>query len=59
MLNWLSFGSPYLNLSPEIAAISEIAREDTFNLLNLPYAWAGLGLFMAIGSKMGSVMGNG
>jgi ubiquinone/menaquinone biosynthesis C-methylase UbiE len=58
MLNWLSFGSPYLNLSPEIAAISETARQDTFNLFNLPYAWAGLGLFMVIGSKMGRVMGN-
>jgi ubiquinone/menaquinone biosynthesis C-methylase UbiE len=51
MLNWLSFGSPYISISPEIAAISDRAREDTFNLLHLPYAWAGWGLFMAIAIK--------
>ena len=51
ILNWLSFGSPYINISPEIAEISATARHDTFNLLNTPYAWAGLGLFMAVGYK--------
>jgi hypothetical protein len=51
MLNWLSFGNPYINISPDIAAISATARQDTLDLLNLPYAWAGWGLFMAIASK--------
>ncbi len=51
MLNWLSFGNSYLNINSEIATISAIARQDTFRLLNLPYAWAGWGLFMAIAIK--------
>jgi ubiquinone/menaquinone biosynthesis C-methylase UbiE len=51
ILNWLSFGNPYISMSPEIAAISMTARQDAFNLLNLSYAWAGLGLFMAIAIK--------
>ncbi|NJR31617.1 MAG: methyltransferase domain-containing protein [Chamaesiphon sp. CSU_1_12] len=30
MLSWLSFGSPYISISPEIAAISTQARQDVF-----------------------------
>jgi ubiquinone/menaquinone biosynthesis C-methylase UbiE len=51
MLNWLSFGNPYINISPEIADIFATARTDSFELLNLPYAWAAWGLFMAIANK--------
>jgi ubiquinone/menaquinone biosynthesis C-methylase UbiE len=51
MLNWLSFGQPYWHLSPEIAAVSKIARQEAFNLLQLPYAWVGMGLFLAKGIK--------
>jgi ubiquinone/menaquinone biosynthesis C-methylase UbiE len=52
MLNWLSFGQPYQHLSPEILAVSATARSEAFALLQLPYAWAGLGLFLAQANKL-------
>jgi ubiquinone/menaquinone biosynthesis C-methylase UbiE len=51
MLSWFSFGNPYVSFSKEIEAISGVARKDTFDLLKLPYAWSGFGLFIAIGCK--------
>jgi ubiquinone/menaquinone biosynthesis C-methylase UbiE len=48
---WLSFGNPYVSLNKEVEAISKIAKKDTFDLLKLRYAWAGFGLFVAIGCK--------
>jgi ubiquinone/menaquinone biosynthesis C-methylase UbiE len=46
LLSWLSFGQPYEQFSPEIAALSAMARQQAAELVALPYAWAGLGLFI-------------
>ena len=45
MLNLLSFGDTYQ--SPEIAK----AQEDIYSLLNLSYAWIGIGIFIATACK--------
>jgi ubiquinone/menaquinone biosynthesis C-methylase UbiE len=47
LLSWLSFGQPYGQFSPEIASLSATARQQAWDLVSLPYAWAGLGLFIA------------
>jgi ubiquinone/menaquinone biosynthesis C-methylase UbiE len=47
LLSWLSFGQPYGQCSPEIAQLSATARQQAWDLVSLPYSWAGLGLFIA------------
>ncbi len=51
LFDLLSFGTPYYKLQEDLAEIASRARSDVYSLLNVPYAWAGIGFFAVIGRR--------
>lgn len=51
LFNLLSFGAAYYSSREGLAEIATEAREGVYALLSHPAAWAGLGIFVAIGCK--------
>ncbi len=51
-LNLLSFGTPYNSQQKYLAEVATQAKEDAYALLLIPYAWAGLGIFVVTGRKV-------
>ena len=51
LLNLLAFGAPYQSPETDLAELAAKARQDAQALLDLPYAWMGIGVFGAFGRK--------
>jgi hypothetical protein len=48
-LDLLSFGAGFCDRHPDLIALGALAKSDAYQLLELPYAWAGFGLFVVTG----------
>ena len=51
-LDLLSFGAAFQHQNPELMPIATQFKADAYRLLELPYAWGGLGLFVVTGLKI-------
>lgn len=50
-LDLLSFGAAFHDRHPHLVTLGAKAKSDARELLDLPYVWAGFGLFVATGVK--------
>ncbi len=48
-LDLFSFGAAFADRHPELVIMGAATKNDALQLLNLPYAWGGFGLFVVVG----------